>query len=162
MKQGDKNLDQFVQSLPREIQPSQDLWPRIERALDDLEGRKHKPGKQMLPRYWIQAAAILILLVTGTLLFIKPDQPGNKVDIAALSRLFEDQKQNLLISYKDVPALTGNWIEQLQELEDAADTISASLEENPNNTVLLGMLKQVYMQQLDLIQTVHQTDYRSI
>jgi dihydroorotase-like cyclic amidohydrolase len=111
---------------------------------------------------WAQAAAVLVILIAGTLLMIRPDNPQNEFDVVALSRIFEQQKQNLLVDYKDVPALTDNWMEQLQELESAAETIAYSLRSDPNNSTLLEMLEQVYLQQLSLIQAVHQTDCQSI
>lgn len=161
MEPTDEQLENTIRSIPKEIRPPRDLWPGIQHALDNLENREHSV-KQDNPFVRILAAAAVLLIVAGLWLFIRPTGNGNETDAAAMSRLFEQQKQIMLTDYRQIPALTGNWTQQLEELESAARAIQDALKNDPDNGVLLGMLRQVYMQQLDLIRTVHQPDYQSI
>jgi hypothetical protein len=79
-----------------------------------------------------------------------------------LSALFEQQKQALLVQYEAQPALTNDWQQQLDELEQAEQAVKLALQNDPENAALLKMLAQVYQQQLDLINRVHAPSWQQI
>ena len=79
-----------------------------------------------------------------------------------LSSQHQTQRDQLLVSLEGQPALTENWQEQLQELDDAAAAIKAALAQDPNNAALLKMLQNVYQQQISLIERVHSPKWRQI
>ena len=59
-------------------------------------------------------------------------------------------------------ALTENWQQQLSELDRAARDILEALEQDPGNMDLLKMLRNVYQQQLNLVERVHQPKWQYI
>lgn len=151
----DEMLKQELDSLPREISPSRDLWPGIERAM--VSSTANKPvSRSMKP--WLGVAACVSAGLLSLLMVMK-QTPNNAVVIADF---FENQKQSLLVKYQTQPALTDNWQAQLVELESAEAAIRKALEGDPQNAALLRMLSQVYQQQLDLINKVHQPAWQEI
>ncbi len=158
-EQFEELLQEKLDALPREIQPEQDLWPGIDHALE------HEVSHTNSSNRWIGiAASIAVLGITGLLTlnyFSKPeiDNAGINQAVANMSREYEGQKQLLLAHYQQQPALTDNWQQQLEELDSAATVIKAALENDPNDANLIRLLKQVYQQQLTLIQSVHQADW---
>ena len=79
-----------------------------------------------------------------------------------MSQLFETEKQALLVQYQEKPALTDDWQSQLDDLEQAETAIKQALKNEPQNSTLLRMLAQVYRQQLELINRVHQPKWQQI
>ena len=158
-EQFEELLQEKLDALPREIQPEQDLWPGIDHALE------HEVSHTNSSNRWIGiAASIAVLGITGLLTlnyFSKPetDNAGINQAVSNMSREYEGQKQLLLAHYQQQPALTDNWQQQLEELDSAATVIKAALENDPNDANLIRLLKQVYQQQLTLIQSVHQADW---
>ncbi|WP_105253858.1 hypothetical protein [Pseudoalteromonas sp. T1lg75] len=147
----DQFLEQQLQSQDKELSPSRDLWPGIEHAIN-LQQSKSKRN-WVKPAFGSAAAAILVAVVG---LNMPMQQDAEQTQFALISDVFEQQKQSLLVQYQSQPALTDNWQQQLAELEQAEKAIKTALEDDPNNRALLGMLAQVYQQQLDLINKVHQ------
>ena len=150
-------LQEKLDALPREIQPQRDLWPGIDLA---LENQTHHANKPVL---WAGIAASiavfglvgLLSLNTVTSPTLKPIELDQMV--SGMSAQHEKQKQFLLTSYEQQPALTDNWRDQLKELDSAATVIKTALEEDPGDTNLIKLLQQVYQQQIKLIQSVHQS-----
>lgn len=66
------------------------------------------------------------------------------------------------MQYETQPALTSDWQTQLQELEQAEQAVKLALKQDPENAALLNMLAQVYQQQLDLINKVHEPRWQQI
>lgn len=161
MKMSKPDFEQFLtQSLSEKdqnLEPEKDLWPGIERAIAKPEN--------MAPQIksgWHKLAAIAACSVAALLtaqLFMKTPQTNS---VVAMSDFFAKQKQTLLVQYQGKPALTDNWQQQLNELEEAESAIKQALENEPNNAALLSMLAQVYQQQLDLINKVHAPKWQTI
>ncbi len=158
-EQFEQLLQEKLDALPRDIQPEQDLWPGIDHALE------HEVSRMNSSMRWTGiAASFAVLGITGLLLlnyFSKPeiDESGINQVVSNMSQEYEGQKQLLLAHYQQQPALTDNWQQQLDELDSAATVIKAALENDPNDANLIRLLKQVYQQQLTLIQSVHQPDW---
>ncbi|WP_199774396.1 MULTISPECIES: hypothetical protein [unclassified Pseudoalteromonas] len=151
----DQFLDEQLQSQQKEVSPSRDLWPGIEHAINLQQSANQNKAKRnwLMPAFGSAAAAILVAVVG---LNMPMQQDAQQPQFALISDVFEQQKQSLLVQYQSQPALTDNWQQQLEELEQAEKAIKTALEDDPNNRALLGMLAQVYQQQLDLINKVHQ------
>ena len=149
-------LQKKLDELPREIQPRRDLWPGIDLALEDQAHRTGKPG-----RWTAIAASVAVFGLLGLLMLNDVSDPNTQVDklsqlVSSVSEQHEKQKQFLLTTYEQQPALTDNWKEQLNELDNAASVIKSALEEDPGDANLIRMLQQIYQQQIKLIQSVHQ------
>lgn len=155
------NFDDFLASelenKQQEMEPGKDLWSGIDRALV-------KPEVTQKARLNAKAmgaiAASTIAALVGIQLYTKA--PSDSDTFANMTRYFEKQKQGLLVQYQSQPALTDNWQQQLAELEQAEKAIKQALENEPQNPALLKMLAQVYQQQLDLINKVHQPAWQTI
>jgi hypothetical protein len=152
-------LQQKLDALPGEMQPQRDLWPGIDLALENQAQSTNKPVR------WMGiAASIAVLGLVGLLSLSSLTSPNVKQSdlsqlISSMSEQHERQKQFLLASYEQQPALTDNWQQQLRELDNAATVIKSTLEKDPSDANLIKMLQQVYQQQIKLIQSVHQSQW---
>lgn len=139
--------------------PERDLWVGIERALVDQAEPK---ASSHAPRYLL-AASVLLCITVGWLSFNPLGQPQQGRDLVAqLSQQHLQQKNALLVQFKDQPALTQNWQQQLQELDEAEAAIKTALQNDPNNMALLKLLQGVYQQQINLIERVHAPKWSQI
>ncbi|MBF7074140.1 hypothetical protein ISG33_12085 [Glaciecola sp. MH2013] len=159
----------------RNRMPERDLWTGIEQAIvqavvQEDKAQQHKesigltrstPNFIRKPSFAI-AASLFIVVCTTWIAFESGKSMQGESLVAALSEQHQMQKQSLLVSFKDSPASTTNWQQQLDELDQAALAIKKALQEDPNNTALLKMLKHVYEQQMQLIERVHQPAWNQI
>ncbi|MDN4502349.1 hypothetical protein QX776_08040 [Alteromonadaceae bacterium BrNp21-10] len=147
-----KQIDQLSQSTA----PNRDLWPGIEMAISREQSTKPRP-------YWAIAAGVAMLCGVGWMtLQMDPTVSANKNLVVVLSAQHQQQMQALMVSYQDQPALTDNWQQQLQQLDEAALAIKKALQQEPQNVALLKMLQQVHQQQIDLIEKVHSPKWQQI
>ena len=164
----DTALKHQLDELDREIQPKRDLWQGIELALanepapDQVE--PNQPRQMNGARMFAVAATFAFVGLFGWFTVNQPDQGmiGGQELVAALSNQHQQQKDSLLVKFKGQPALTQNWEQQLDELDDAAKAIKTALKEDPNNIALLKMLQNVHQQQIDLIERVHAPKWQQI
>jgi hypothetical protein len=159
-----QKLDQMVKKGSCELAPDRELWTGIEQALNQAnkhenmdvgnERDKTKKVAWQKPSFAI-AASVFVALTVGFFAYETGKSVQGDALIAAMSEQHQNQKQSLLIRFKDRPAATNNWQQQLKELDEAASAIKKALEEEPNNPALLKMLKNVYEQQMAIIERVH-------
>jgi hypothetical protein len=159
----DNNFEQLLEEklndLPMDIQPSRDLWSGIDLA---LENQADVANKNKVLRWAAFAASFAIVGLLGVMSLNLDRSSGidpynMRQMINSVNNQHENQKQFLLTSYEQLPALTDNWQDQLKELDNAATVIKAALEEDPSDANLIKLLQQVYQQQIKLIQSVHQS-----
>jgi hypothetical protein len=154
----DQLLQEKLDELPRKIRPQRDLWSGIDLAIENQADTRNK--NQALR--WVGIAASFAIIGMLGLMSMNvarspaTDQNNMLQVISNVNKQYESQKQFLLASYEQQPALTDNWREQLKELDSAATVIKTALGEDPNDTNLIKLLQQVYQQQIKLIQSVHQ------
>ena len=162
----DADLQQHLSALAKEKQPERDLWPGIELALaSDLATNQHNDKTSS-----VSGNKIYLLVATfamfGLLSWLSINHQTNLLNgdalVASLSEQHQQQKGALLTKFKDQPALTDNWQDQLQELDEAAEAIKLALENEPNNMALLKMLQTVHQQQINLIERVHSPKWSQI
>ncbi|MDM7859073.1 hypothetical protein QTP81_00460 [Alteromonas sp. ASW11-36] len=172
MSNSEQKLRQTLTQLPREKMPERDLWQGIELGIERQEMKQNteqKPVKTGVKPISL-AASFAIVAIAGWLVTqqlttapIENNAPLTAQQLAeALSTQHQSQRDNLLVSLKDQPALTEDWQQQLAELDGAANAIKAALAQDPNNTALLKMLQNVYQQQMSLIERVHSPKWRQI
>ncbi|WP_100657768.1 hypothetical protein [Alteromonas flava] len=168
MNKQQHQLQQAINDLPREKMPERDLWQGIELGIERQEAATETPKKSQW-QYSV-AASVAFVAVLGWLAFAQlkvtevqeSTQPTAAELAGMLATQHNAQKEALLVSLQDQPALTENWQEQLDELDAAANAIKAALKQDPNNTALLKMLQNVYQQQIGLIERVHAPKWRQI
>ncbi|CAM4073457.1 hypothetical protein [Pseudoalteromonas byunsanensis] len=153
------DFEQFLkESLEqtKDIAPRRDLWKGIENAIASA------PLEDKQSSYWPKLTGIAACLLAGLMAWqVVLNQPQQNT-MTNMSAFFEQQKQSLLVQYEAQPALTSDWQAQLAELESAEQAIKAALQSDPENAALLQMLAQVYQQQLDLINKVHEPRWQQI
>ena len=110
----DKNLAEQVTTLPNEMAPERDLWPGIERAINNKSQTitADKQGDIFVPSAWAASIAVVILMSWFTFtpsntehnvpaLVKTPAESsidqGTLVDF--MQKNFQQQKQTLLVSY---------------------------------------------------------------
>ncbi|NCP64996.1 MAG: hypothetical protein GW763_10795 [Paraglaciecola sp.] len=157
----EQKLSAQLASLPRDKQPDRDLWPGIERALVNTPQpvEKRNGGQKV---YLLAASFAALGLIAWLSLPFKPSGLNEEDVVSLLASQHQAQKQALLVQFKDQPALTQNWQEQVDELDEAALAIKAALKNDPNNMALLRLLQNVYQQQISLIERVHSPKWSQI
>jgi hypothetical protein len=157
----EQELSQQLDNLEREKLPSRDLWPGIELALVEEISYHKQDGR--FTKLHLLAASILVVGALGWLSMSQFNPPTSGSDVVAkLSQQHFTQKQALLVRFKDQPALTENWQQQLIGLDEAESAIKAALKNDPNNLALLKLLQNVYQQQINLIERVHSPKWSQI
>ncbi|MFT5276398.1 MAG: hypothetical protein ACI97K_002811 [Glaciecola sp.] len=155
-------INDGIKNINLEKQPERDLWRGIEQALqnsDNAAGNSKLSGmKPMLA----MAASFMVVAVISWASFESGKSMQGDALVAAMSEQHSSQKKSLLISFKDQPAATSNWQQQIDELDEAAQAIKRALKEEPNNSALLRMLKNVYEQQMAIIERVHEPSWARI
>jgi hypothetical protein len=167
----DNALDKRIKELTLDKMPERDLWKGIEQAIE-FDERHHKSSDSaktgekhlfLAPKPMLAlAASFLVLVAVGWTSFESGKSLQGASLVAAMTEQHNMQKQSLLIKFKDQPAITDNWQQQIEELDEAAQAIKKALAEEPNNPALLRMLKNVYEQQMAIIERVHEPRWNPI
>ena len=157
----EQDLQQQLAVMAREKQPERELWSGIELALVNEPNKVNQAKKN--GKLYAFAAAVAVIGIVGLMSFNLAQAPlkGNDL-VASLSAQHQQQKQALLVQFKDQPALTSNWQDQVAELDRAELAIKAALKNEPNNLALLKLLQNVYQQQISLIERVHSPKWSQI
>jgi hypothetical protein len=156
----DEALEKRIEKMPLERQPERDLWKGIEQALDSETN--NKTFVRSAKPIFAVTASFLVLAVVGWMSFESGKSLQGESLVTAMSEQHNSQKQSLLIRFKDQPAMTDNWQQQIEELDEAAEAIKKALAQEPNNPALLKMLKNVYEQQMAIIERVHEPRWNRI
>jgi diketogulonate reductase-like aldo/keto reductase len=168
----DQSLEKNIKKLDLQKQPERDLWKGIEHVLEQTSDRAgyikevHQVNQKRIfsnPKpLFAMVASLMILAVVGWMSFESGKSLLSENLVATLSEQHNVQKQSLLIRFKDQPATTDNWRQQIDELDEAAEAIKGALAEDPNNNALLKILKNVYEQQMTIIERVHEPRWNHI
>lgn len=104
IRQWEERLGRLAMETP-EVPPSPDLFPRIERALDQLDGHRDVPApadnvvalRRQLRRWrWSTALSSVAALVLVTLLLIQPDPADTEQSFVAVFQHNDEQPAFLL------------------------------------------------------------------
>lgn len=165
----DKGFNKRMKELKLEMQPERDLWKGIEQALEHNPKTQSATHTLAKKRYFsntkpilAMAASLMMIAVIGWMSFESGKSVQGETLASIMSEQHNNQKQSLLIRFKDQPATTDNWQQQIEELDEAAEAIKKALAEEPNNSALLKMLKNVYEQQMAIIERVHEPRWNRI
>lgn len=165
MSKADKTLSQRVLQMPKEQQPERDLWRGIELGITSDEDAFEQHSNTY--RRWGSVAALLGVFSVLWFFTFEIDErerasPNNYALVEVQSAQQQQYLTTLLASYEKTPALTENWQQQLNELDEAADAIKKALKEDPDNTALIKMLHHVFQQQIALVERVHAPKWQQI
>jgi hypothetical protein len=153
-------LQDAIKNMPRELTPARDLWPGIAHAINT-------PARTEWQRTTALAASIM--LIFGVSLYFSTKQSAEVLlnsrleeYIGVLQYEHQQNKQALLVQYKDQPAVYPEWEEQMEELEQAEQVIFQALREDPENLELLKILRHVQEKEIELLDAVFAPRLNSI
>lgn len=140
-----------LRQLPREIEPSADLWPGI------LAGIERRPVR--VRRHWLAgfAMAASVLLAAGLFWKASPSvAPAATPGITA--RIVSSESRAITTEYKaalrqfDGAPIAAPMSESLGELDRSVDQIQQAIAANPDSLFLLEQLRKTYSRRLALTQ----------
>lgn len=169
----DQALASQIDKLPKEMQPSRDLWSGIERAIQNKSQQsafesksmaESKPNK-VVPIAWAASliAAVLVAWISfaptpplSTPLMVNIDETAEQI-VNSMHSNFQQQKQVMLVSYgqPDMTNLPIKMQNQLTELAQARKAIEKALANDGNNIDLLNLLRFTQQQELNLLQKLY-------
>ena len=153
-------LRDAIDAMPRELMPARDLWPGIAHSINT-------PARADWQRTTALAASIM--LIFGLSLYFSTrlssdTQLNSRLEeyIGVLQYEHQQNKQALLVQYKDQQAVYPQWNEQMKELEQAEQVIFQALRNDPENLELLKILRQVQQKEIDLLDAAFAPRFNSI
>lgn len=150
-------LDDAIDKLPRDISPTSDLWPGIERAIAlDKKAVATTAHPRMLAAFVTAAAFLGWLLLPQR---VPQPEPSIPVWLTKMEQQHQQQVGLMKASLQQQTPLLPDWQQQLDELDRAAEHIRAALQQDPENAALIRLLQSVYQQQLWLLERVHAPEW---
>jgi hypothetical protein len=163
------NLDQALCALPREIEPSRDLWPAIRAELKPMAAQPARARPAML---WQLAAGIVLVALSSAVTYMivrsEPAQPIASVPAAGISGAGDALALEYLRARADLdrvfaervallpPATRAKIENNLAELRRAADQLTATLAEHPSDALLQDLLMSTRQRELQLLADISQ------
>lgn len=169
----DNELDQIINSLPREIAPQRDLWAGIELRLDEQE-QTRKEQQRRAPHFFTGSrwAAMFALALVGALWWgemgLNPGQStqsGDFLQIPADQQIvatYESIKAERINSLGQVSADLGNWQYQMAVWDQAISEVQGALYYYPEEPALLAQMQGIYQQQVEYLQLVSSLDTNNL
>lgn len=141
-----------LRQLPREMEPSRDLWPAIAAAIEQQPVRR-------VSRRWLPAFAMAASVLVAGGLFWKmqgPAQPMANPDssaqvVTAESRAITHEYQAALQQYEGAP-IAPQLRPTLGELDRSVVQIQRAIAADPQSVFLLEQLRKTYSRRLALTQ----------
>jgi hypothetical protein len=165
----DKQLDQAIAKLPKELMPEQDLWLQLEPRLQN-----HSDGRQGWAGISQALAAVAVFAVAGMLawrVLLIPGSGDDGIQIAgdnvdyghitgqqAVIEEYEKIKAEKLGNVGLVSEYFGDWRYQLAVWDQAIGQVRDALEYYPDEPQLLSQMSGLYQQQLNYLQMVSVVD----
>ncbi len=169
-------LTAMAGELAREITPERDLWPGIEAAIDDdLADRQGSTRGGWVPRYFAQAAAVVLLVgASSGLTYLAMKDAAGPVQVAVTPDLlfeqtsfaryelgpgFQDARSRLRSQLDDElarlsPEARTEVEENLDSIRLAIREINTALEAEPDNVLLQELLLRTYRDELTVMRRV--------
>lgn len=174
----DRQLDQMIESLPREITPRRDLWAGIEARLDEQAMPAiHNRQPARFFSHTGRWAAVLAVAVLGALWWseigidpvmrlaqptMEPALNGQAIEQVPadqqIAAVYAAIKTELMSSVGLVSADFGDWQYQLTIWDQAISEVRNALNYHPEDPALLAQLEGIYQQQVEYLQWVGAVD----
>lgn len=139
-----------LRQLPRDIEPSRDLWPEI------LAGIERQPVRS--PRRWLAALALAasVLLAAGLFWKAPPGATPAEEDstariVRSQSRAITDEYQAALRQFDGAP-VSEQIGPSLKALDRSVTQIQRAISADPDSLFLLQQLRKTYSRRLALTQ----------
>jgi hypothetical protein len=166
----DQQLDQAINNLPLEVQPSRDLWPELSARLAVTAQQQPEQPKR---RYWPTIAAAVMLglmwplwqgmqadeeILASASQQAEPQVSQSSAPLPNLSPVastllieFEREKSRQLAQVTMVPSEFADFQRQLDIWQQATAQVTLALEFQPDEPKLLKQLTRLQQQQIHYI-----------
>ena len=140
-----------LRGLPKEREIERDLWSGIQATIQNAPARKNR-------RAWssFAMAASLALIAVMALPLLSPDQPADtnalRAEVVSSEVRAMDLEYHAALKEFSSVELAPEVKTQLQLLDDSAIKLRQALDQSPQSTYLLPMLRRTYLQRLQLTQ----------
>lgn len=153
-------LARAIRDLPREMEPSRDLWPGIERNIVDSPQRKRLAWPSDWMPYGV-AASLLVAVAALVLNLVQVSPLGQQVVSydqsmdnmqAEYIRVRNPMVQEFAETNKNLDSETLEELyRNIEIMEQARRDIEEQVRKNPENRRLVEMLMKIHEQELDLL-----------
>jgi len=161
----DAAMDNALHRLPREIEPSRDLWPGIRAVIESTPVSARAPRRAGFGWWGQIAAGIALIVVSSAATHLVTRQPSQApttttvasasydADIAAeyLRARAELDRQFAERIGKLPPATRAKLVSNLADVRRAADEILANLATHPSDPLLYELLISTYQSEAQLL-----------
>lgn len=159
----DQQLQQQIDGLQQDIQPSRDLWAGIELAIEHQDQSTEPKKATFAPYAWAASVMAAVLL---TWMVNKPMQ-NQQVQLTAvevIKQQYQTEKNTMLVSFgkPDISKLPEKMQKQFTELQSARESLLKALEDDPENPDLLNLLKWTQSQELSLLEQLYSPKWQTI
>lgn len=162
----DHKLKAALKELPREVDPSRDLWPAIEARL-----ARRPPAMRPLWAYSL-AASVLVAVVAGALWSFglrhgrdtTPQQivaQGTSAQESYFAQRAAYAEQSVQSATNLSPATREVILKNLQIIETSMQSIQAALDQDPNNPRLRALLFDLYQNEARLLAATQQAQAKT-
>jgi len=140
-----------LRQLPRDIEPTRDLWPAIHAGIE------HRPTRT--PRRWLGGFAIAASVLLAAGLFWRGAGSGAPMEaesaaatiVASESRAITLEYQAALRQFDGAP-IAAQMNQSLSTLDRSVIAIQRAISEDPDSIFLLEQLRKTYSRRLALTQ----------
>lgn len=162
----DAALDDALGHLPRDIEPSRDLWPGVRAVIESTPVSAHAQRRGGLG-WWGQIAAGVALAVISSLATYAVTRQSMQPSVAATHVLAMNATSDIAADYLSAraeldrqfseriaslpPATRAKLVGNLAEVRRAADQILVSLAEHPSDSLLYELLISTYQSEAQLL-----------
>lgn len=178
-RSGRDPLDEALASLPEDVTPERDLWPRIRAEIATTPIVAQAPASPVQSTWFRLAAAILLVVVSSFVTYSltrqsMPDQVAVEPEPLPAPQLTAQPaswgNQKLGVGYQNAradlekrfqerlaslpPADAAKIKRNLADIRHAADEISTTLKQHPSDPLLQDLLMSTYQSELQLLANV--------
>ena len=146
----DAELRLQLRGLPKERELERDLWASIQADIQ----RTPKKNSRSWPSFAMAASLAFIAVLALPLLSQNPSVDSNALNAQVVSsevKAMDTEYQAALQEYSSIE-LAPEMQKQLQLLDDSASKLKQALNQSPQSTYLIPMLRRTYLQRLQLTQ----------
>ncbi|MGH8105689.1 MAG: hypothetical protein ACREO2_05195 [Arenimonas sp.] len=140
-----------LRGLPKERELERDLWSGIQATIQNGPVRKNRWAWSSFAM-----AATLALIAVTALPLLSPDKPADsnslKAQVVSTEVQAMDAEYQAALREFSTVEVAPEIKTQLQLLDDSANKLRRALDESPQSTYLLPMLRRTYLQRLQLTQ----------
>ncbi len=146
----DAELRLQLRGLPKEREIERDLWASIQADIQ----RAPKSSRRVWSSFAMAASLAFVAVLALPLLSQKPSVDENSLKAQVISRevsAMDAEYQAALREFSSIE-LAPEMKVQLQLLDDSASKLKQAINQSPQSTYLIPMLRRTYLQRLQLSQ----------